>query len=562
MLRDVQADPAQLQGDGTVLGSPKLSPFSGKSPHGQLQALEHMFQALPKRNSKLAEPSDLHKGSLQHTSKPPSVPSRHALDRSCTAEDTLRSHKHSVASSQTHAAAAPAAAQTAKQGACSRKQSAASSSKPSSRDVFRLSFSPTGIPIVEPTQPQTMQGTESLAGSAVDCNTDRSHSAAPGQLGGSWLLPVPAAPCVLPTAAAQVNDGMQQAASSDDQSAADNSGSAEQSSTVRSAEPTFTVHPIGPMPAVEVGEPVCTTELASGLGEAPQLSSPSAADAVPIDQQAADPAADITEDDQPEAEGADFLAEATPLQSSQAALLNPSVTPESSTLPLPTYMAMQTTSGADAQTSCTAVEDAASSQPSCTPCRPCSAQMPLASPMLTWLQALGTRTAGAARTLSIQERSAASTVPEQGDEPLLSPSTASMQASQTSAASEASTLLPAATAAAEEQHLHSNDNLQPAQASLNDVANSAALGSPPRRSRLVSSQQYQLSTAVLLKQASAAALPSQAGPELAGKSPQPLQATPAGRLKQVAPHLGPPTGISGLTTPASATEMHRCVSRF
>lgn len=56
-------------------------------------------------------------------------------------------------------------------------------------------------------------------------------------------------------------------------------------------------------------------------------------------------------------------------------------------------------------------------------------------------------------------------------------------------------------------------------------------------------------------------VPHQATPMLAGSTWESLQATPRGWApRQPTPSLGPPTGLSGLTTPASAAEMHRCVS--
>lgn len=61
-------------------------------------------------------------------------------------------------------------------------------------------------------------------------------------------------------------------------------------------------------------------------------------------------------------------------------------------------------------------------------------------------------------------------------------------------------------------------------------------------------------------QAAPGPVPHQATPAVAESYHRSLPATPGGWPRQATPHLGPPTGLSGLTTPASAAEMHRYAS--
>lgn len=180
-----------------------------------------------------------------------------------------------------------------------------------------------------------------------------------------------------------------------------------------------------------------------------------------------------------------------------------------------------------------------------TPCEaPCSMLPPPSTPMLAWLDALGTPgssllSAGSQPSLGGQGVAAAHEV----HVPFGSAVQAQMDKSRLQASPEPpSEALPDVVsspvvldkACADLPHLSSSSLPLPTDA-LSDKASSVSRAVPDQA--------------------------TQATPMLPCNSQSVVQGTPHGWPRRATPHMGPPTGLSGLTTPASAAEMHRYVNR-
>ena len=440
-----------------------------------------------------------------------------------------------------------------------------SSSKPQGHSAFRLSFSPTGIPSVDSSH-QVPQALGKHIDSPLVSATHSLHSPAPTTqaVPSSQMPSIPAVSATQPVAAhIFLAQDSRPPASSFGLHSDTISGSAEASSENGLAPAAQGSRQVPKTPMDEVDHPAHQAADHTAGAEASDWSMPQPMGSQPTPKLRQDTQAD---------------ASATVATNSGSALM-PLATSDAVVYP-PSLEA-------HAQAGLTSIGDSASQLQPCSPSGSSAVLLPPSTPMLAWLAALATpksesevltkQTLGNGRApLALANESTpsllaacptASSVAASCIVPLLPASEPSGDAavppartdadasSQNHTPVELTTPSPCST-----QTAPASVSDQTAFASLPEQATPAALpnqASPVQA--LTDVQSPQATPASVPKQASAL-VPNQASPVWALTGSQTLQATPAVQPKHATPHMGPPTGLSGLTTPASAAEMHRWVS--
>ena len=526
-----------------------LSPFSGRSPHGQLQLLENMFQALPQRHAKRAHQlhaapaagaNDDHAALTQNSSLSQAC----AGPLHCTG-DAQQSHAESTVLRE-----APGKEQGATQeGDVSLKQPD-SSTTPHSHHAFRLSFSPTGIPTVEPkqhlgTQAPPVEAPQHQGTEAASCESAEHQS-----------------PQVYP-----LDPLCTQAVSLASGSATENhvcrgSGTASEvsqsssSTAVPAAKPTATMSMTLPdgLRCVDVASAECSCASNGGDRQnamvqagAPQLQQalkpwPAGADCFRHQAASTQSQGETRVEAMAVAAESPAQPELPPSAPASAAASQPAAQSAAESVPLPADDVAQAMPEAPAQASVPVAGDVEGRLQSCTPAGPpCPRGMPPPStPMLAWLDALGTP--GSTLLSDVFKPSHGGKGVESACEEHV-PFGSAVQAP-----TDKST--PGLLAASPEP---------PLEAVLHVVSSPVVL--VKAGAELPPLPTDQATPGQLPHQATPGSRPHQATPVSAStilrKS---VQATPHGWLRRATPHMGPPTGLSGLTTPASAAEMHRYVS--
>ena len=472
-----------------------------------------------------------------------------------------------------------------------------SSTTPHSHHAFRLSFSPTGIPTVEPNQHLSTQA--SLLGPPQHQDTEAAPLEATQHQG-------PLCTQAVSLASGSVMDNRACQASSITSVISQSSGS----TAVPAAKLTAAMSMTPPAGLRHIGAASAEFSTAgkagdgrdplvqAGVAQLQQVSKDSPAGADCSRHQAASTHSEA------EAEVADVVLatgspqlELPPSPEASAPARQPVTQSAAESVPLPAEAMAQAVSEAPAQASISVAGDAEGRLHSCTPSgAPCPRGLPLPStPMLAWLDALGTP--GSALLSDVLK-------PSQGREGAVStheehvPSGSVCQALM----DESTTLLAASPELPSEAVLHNvlspvisakaRTNLLPLSSSslplLTDASSEmtssgpralpdqATLGQLPdqKRAELLPDHAmpgplpHHAMPAPMPGQEMPEALPDQATPRrwppqatlvsastmISGKS---VQATPLGWPRRAIPHMGLPTGLSGLTTPASAAEMHR-----
>ena len=534
-----------------------LSPFSGRSPHGQLQLLENMFQNLPQRHAKRAH--QLHAApaagaSDDHAALTPSS----SLSQACTGPlhrngDAQQPLAQSVVSRE----ALGKEQGPTQEGEVSLKQPD-SSTTPHSHHAFRLSFSPTGIPTVEPKQ---HLGTQAPP---VEPPQHQGTRAAPSEFTehqGPQVNPLDR----LCTQAESLASG-----SVTDNHACRASGTASEVSQSSSSAAVAAAKPMAIRSMTLPDGLDCVSTASAGClsadngrdgpgpmvqAEAPQLQqvpkpSPAGADCFTHQAASAQPEAAAQVEAMTVATESPAQPELSPIalasaESSQSAA-------ESVLLPADDA----------AQASVPVAGDAEGKLQSCTPGGPsCPRGLPLPStPMLAWLDALGTP--GSTLSSDVFKPSHGG----EGVESVHEEHVPFGSAAQALRDESSPGLLAAAPEPPSEAVLHCDLSpvvLAKAGTELLPLSSSSL----PLPTEALSDQAtpgqlpHHAMPGPLPDQATPGPLPHQATPVSASTIPRKgVQATPHGWPRRAAtPHMGPPTGLSGLTTPASAAEMHRYV---
>ena len=568
----------KVEGGSASSQRPACSPFSCKSPHGQLQALEHMLQALPQRHAKAPHPA-----TATHTqaAKTALLADANGLPRALTASlhstrvseeatgasaqhanppETVAGGLHMVPTAARHLDRAPTTtqgggtAQTAALGSMLLMKQSVSASKPQGHSAFRLSFSPTGIPTVDSSRqsPQTNDiSVDSALVSATHslCSTESDLTNATPTL-QSTPLSHATQPEAAPAAPAQ--DGHSKVLSSGAHLDS-NSGSAE--------------------PDLESG----TAAAAQSSEQQPQQVTKASMDEVDhsAHQEADHPlAAEASDRGLAEPLGPVSTSKVLQADASGTAASSSAISPASASLPFATgALEYPASSEAHTQAGLTFGEVTASQQQPCTPCGSSAVLLPPSTPMLTWLDALGTpesdsqvfthQTPGSGSADASAFPGQEGFMPGRALLPLANESTPGLLAASSEGPSKAaSCIVPASRPAGTEPS--DNSVAPPARTKVNGFSQDytpleLTSPTPVPTEPVPLSQPDQTSLVPMPKQAAPAALPNRANPVWALAGMQTLQATPAVQPKQATPQLGPPTGLSGLTTPASAAEMHRYV---
>ena len=528
-----------------------------------------MFQALPQRHANRAHQphgaraaaANDHHGTLIHTS---SLSHASSGPLHCDG-DSQQPHAESVALSE-----ALGKAQGATQEVDFSVQQHDSSTTPHSHHAFRLSFSPTGIPTVEPDQhlgswappleaplePRQNQSPQIHALEPDHHLCTNAVSLAPGSITDSLA-------CSASGAAAEASQpsGITAVPVAKPKATAGTTPPVSLCSSAAAPAECSIISNRG-----DGGDP----RVQAGAPQLQQLSKPSPAGADCSKRQAASA--------QTEAEaGVEDVAVAT---GSPAQLELPhgvqASTPASQPAAQSAVESVSLPAGAirltmpEAQAWVSLADDAEGRLQSCTPGGPpCPRGLPPPStPMLAWLDALGTPGSTLLSDV-IKPSHGGKAVGLGGEEqvPLVSAvqalmdeSTPGLLAASPQTPSEAvlhavSSPVVLARACADLPPLSSS--LLPLLAdALSETASSVPRAAPNQAMPGPLPNQAMLGP--LPNQAMPEPLPDQATPMPASNIPRKsVQATPPGWPKRATPHMGPPTGLSGLTTPASASEMHR-----
>lgn len=435
-----------------------------------------------------------------------------------------------------------------------------------SHHAFRLSFSPTGIPTVEPHQQLGTQAPplEPIQAAALEPTQHQGHHVQPP--GPEHHVGTQAADrAASPASGSAINSHACRASGTPTAVSPPSSGTAVLAATPKA---TSSAHPNGAGKASprrihasrggDGGHALVQAE-AHQLQQLP-TDSPAGADC--SRHQAASPQS-----------GAEAQVEAKAVAMGTASPAQPELplgqSAAAKSAPPTAKPSTQAAPEAPAHASTPVAGGAGHSLRSDTPCGPpCSMLPPPSTPMLAWLDALGTPGS------SLLSNSSQPSLGRQGvaaaheeHVPFGSMAQAQMDKSQLPASPgialeavpnvvSSPAILPKA--CADLPHLSSSSLPSPTDA-LSEKASSIPAAVPDQATP--SPLPDQAMPGLLPHQATPSPLPTQATPMLHGNTQNSFQGTPHGWTRRATPHVGPPTGLSGLTTPASAAEMHRYVSR-
>ena len=552
-----------------------VSPFTAKSPHGQLQALEHMFDSLPER-----QPKGLHSS--------PGGPEYHPKGN---------------------------AGQDAFRGPIPARQGTHS---------FRLSFSPTGIPAVEPLHDADLETQQHVAQTAhgasqPDCgattarnSTDvREHSAVKAE--ANCVRPENASARAEDTADDHKADAASSAGSQPSKcQVASGTGTSDHKRTAAAALPVTSpqasasaadgnspaaaptaiseAQVMGLSEAHAVGSPIQRSELtalpnmpgstdgaalaSAGTAERGRSAKPKYAFSPPL--QGRNVQLPSTEEHSEmrnshvEKAGQSGVAGAAHSATRAAAMDSP----DTSNLladqlnhcrALPAVPEVQTPTADPAQRlDASQASSLSYSQSASSLSHPSQSLLPPSTPMLAWLNALGTPGSAPALTQT--------PLPSIASIPLSLPAPSAPLAHQASAKLSGYTAPPVAVGTSlSAARTGSQSDAHHALLQAGPGVSLTAASAPPAQVTAAGSTEMtpdtlpnSASSGAVPKEATPGSLPRQAGSLLGKTTTKPMlnQATPDVRPKQATPAMGLPTGLSGLTTPPSAAEMHRyaCVT--
>jgi len=516
----------------------RASPFSSRSPHGQLRALEHMFQSLPQRLTK----------------QPSASPATMGLADASLSSHGMQHVPQSMQSGERGCIQGIGTQPDLRDSQISRSPSP-SIGKPYSHDAFRLSFSPTGIPSAESALPQQAPISSTQA---QHSSTQSDHKAAeahefepqlaafdeaeqtsaeaecsPAELASGTGAPdqalvmdavSPSTAVVAGKASAALNDAVESLKAVPSDTSQDAvAAETDASEGLALSTPKVSLQDLAVSSDSKADVPMALADAASdgdssGVYTAPKgatlhspqiqpvLLQPGQTDTASSAEDLAvrgPPAVSATEAASAAAQAADMPSTAQP---GENGLLNTQT--DADKLLAQHTEQLDDPSGAEHAADLPSPHEAL---PTSLPHPSLSLPLP-STPMLAWLNALSTPGSGAmpART----------PLPSSSPEPLLDQAPSALLTTDVplprQIASQASTPPDSTPSAA--------PSLKPPSTDVDAVVGPAGSGATAKH---------------------------------AGSGVSPNQATPEVWLRRAAPAMGLPTGLSGLTTPASAVEMHR-----
>ena len=563
-----------------------LSPFSGKSPHGQLQLLENMFQALPQRHAK--RPHQSHAAPAAASTDHHAVLTQSSsLSQACMGPSHCNSDSHQPHAESMALREALGKPQGATQEGDFLVKQPDGGTTPHNHHAFRLSFSPTGIPTVEPdrhlgSQAPLLELPQHQGSKAALVEPDQGPQARPRE--PDHHLCTQAASL----APDSVTHNLACPASGTASEVCQSSGS----TAGPIAKPKAIAGTTAPGGLCRFGAASveCSITGKGGDGRDPmvqaearqlqqQLSKPLPAGADSFRHQAVSTESEVEAqvEDVAVATGSPAQLELPHAAQASTPAIQPAAQSAAESAPLTADTVTQAMLEAHTQASVPVAGDVEGRLQSCTPGgAPCPGGLPSPStPMLAWLDALGTPGTTLLSDVfkpsrcgkgvdSAREEHAP---PGSAAHALMDESTPGRLAASPEAPPEAvlhavlSPVVPAK-ACTDTPPLSSSslplltDALSGTASSVpRPVPDEATPGPLPHQAEPGPWPDQEVPEP---DQAMPGQLPHQATPVPASNpSRNNVPATPHGWSRRAAPPMGPPTGLSGLTTPASAAEMHR-----